>query len=123
MPAPGYPPLSQAMSACTIASAASTSNSIDLGLKGYERLVVTRAAAFSTGAALTVQGARDDATYKNIFVLVPTSSAVQYQQLIVGTAVSSTGYAVFASPGLRYIRFLASDTIDNGGVITVYGAH
>ncbi len=122
MPAYGQPPLSQAMSACTIASAASTSNSIDLGLKAYERLVVTRAAAFSTGAALTVQGSVDDSTFKNVFTLVPTSSAVQYQQLIIATA-TSTGFAVIPTPGMRYVRFLASDTIDNGGVITVYGAH
>lgn len=122
MPAPGFPPLSQAMSACSIASAASTSNSIDLGFAAYSRLVLTYA-TMSTGAALQVQGSVDDSTFKNVHTIVPTSSAAQYQPLTIATSVSATGYAVFQAPGLRYVRFLASATVDNGAVITVYGAH
>jgi hypothetical protein len=77
----------------------------------------------STGAALQVQGSADDSTYKNVHVLVPTSSAAQYQPLTIATSVSATGYAVFPAPGLRYVRFVASDVVNNGAVITVYGAH
>ncbi len=122
MTRPGYPPFSQSLGTVAIASAASTSSSLDLTEAGWSRLAVTYNAAFSTGAACTVQGSLDNTTFKNIHTIVPTSSAVQFQPLVVATSVSSTGFAVFPAPGFRYIRFLASATIDNGGLITVYGA-
>jgi len=116
----GYPPLGQATS-LTIASAASTSSSLDLGAAGWSRLVVTYA-TMSTNAALQVQGSADDSTYKNVHVLVPNSSTAQFQPLTVATSVSGTGYAVFQAPPFRYVRFVASAAIDNGGIISVYGA-
>lgn len=117
----GFPPFSQSLGSVAIASGASTSSSLDLTMAGWSRLAVTYA-TFSTGAALQVQGSADNSTFKNVHVLVPTSSAAQYQPLTVATSVSGTGYAVLPSPALRYIRFLASGTIDGGGSITVYGA-
>jgi hypothetical protein len=119
----GYAPNAQLLGSVTIASGASTSSSLDLGTTaGWSRLAAGYAAAASTAAALSIQGSVDDSTYKNIHVLVPTSSTAQYQPLTIATAVSSTGVAVFQAPPFRYIRFLASATIDSGGIITVYGA-
>jgi hypothetical protein len=117
----GYPPVGNALGTIAIASAASTSSSLDLGGAGWSRLSVGYV-TFSTGAALTVQGSADGSTFKNVHNLVPTSSAAQYQPLTVATSVSGTGYAVFATPPFRYVRFLASAAIDDGGSITVYGA-
>lgn len=120
MTRPGYPPLSS-LGSVAIASAASTSSSLDLAGAGWSRLAVGYV-TFSTGAALQIQGSADNTTFKNVHVLVPTSSAAQYQPLTVATTVSGSGYAVFGAPPFRYVRFVASATIDNGGVITVYGA-
>lgn len=117
----GYPPNAPALGTVLIASAASTSSSLDLGQAGWNRLAVGYA-TLSTGAALQVQGSGDDTTYKNIHVLVPTSSTAQYQPLVIATSVSGTGYAVFDKPPFRYVRFIASATIDSGAVITVFGA-
>lgn len=118
---PGYPPYSQSLGSVAIASGASTSSSLDLTAAGWGRLALSYA-TFSTGAALQVQGSVDNSTFLNVHTLVPTSSAAQYQPLVVATSVSATGYAVFPAPPFRYVRFIASATIDNGGVITVYGA-
>ncbi len=116
----GYPPVGNALGTIAIASAASTSSALDLGGAGWSRLAVGYV-TFSTGAALAVQGSADGSTYKNVHTLL-ASSAAQYQPLAVATSVSGTGYAVFATPPFRYIRFLASAVIDDGGSITVYGA-
>lgn len=118
---PGYPPFSQSLGSVVIASAASTSSSLDLGMAGWKRLAV-KYATFSTGAALTVQGAVDDSTFRTVHTLVPTSSTAQFQPLTIATSVSGTGFAVFDAPPLRYVRFVADAVIANGGVITVYGA-
>lgn len=124
MTRPGFPGF-QTLATLTIASAASTSSALDLNAAGgwpsWSRLGLGYV-TFSTGAALQVQGSADGTTYKNIHTLVPTSSAVQFQPLAIATSVSGTGYAVFQTPPFRYIRFLASATITDGGVITVYGA-
>jgi hypothetical protein len=105
-----------------IASGATTSSSLDLGTQaGWSRLAVTYV-TMSTGAALQVQCSADDSAFKNAHVLVPTSSAAQYQPLVIATSVSGTGVAVFASPPFRYVRFVADVAPANGGVITVYGA-
>lgn len=122
MTRPGYAPQAQVIGTVNIASAASTSSSLDLGTTaGWSRLAVGYA-TFSTGAVLTVQGSVDNTTFKRINVLVPTSSTAQFQPLTIPTSVSGTGYAVFGTPPFRYIRFLADATITDGGVITVYGA-
>ncbi len=117
----GYPPFAQPIGSVAIASAATTSSSLDLTVAGFTRLAVTYA-TFSTGAVLTVQGSVDNSTFKTVHTLVPTSSVAQHQPLIIATAVSATGYAVFAAPPFRYVRFLSDTAPDNGGVITVYGA-
>ena len=116
----GYPPLAS-LGTVAIASAASTSSALDLAGAGWSRLAVGYV-TFSTGAALQVQGSSDGSIYKNVHNLVPSSSAAQYQPLTVATSVSGTGYAVFQTPPFRYVRFIASATIDNGGVISVFGA-
>jgi hypothetical protein len=116
----GYPPLGQVATA-TIASAASTSGSIDLAQAGWSRLAVTYA-TMSTGAVLRVQGSNDNSTFKNVHTLVPTSSAVQFQQLSIATSVSGTGYAVFEAPPFRYVRFVGDAVVNDGAVISVYGA-
>lgn len=123
MTRPGYPAF-QSLGSLTIASAASTSSALDLattGWAGWSRLAVGYV-TFSTGAALQVQGSADGTTYKNVFTLVPTSSAVQFQALAVATNVSGTGYGVFDTPPFRYVRFVASAAIVDGGIINVYGA-
>lgn len=122
MTRPGYQPQAQSLGSVAIASGASTSSSLDLGTTaGWSRLALGYA-TFSTGAVLQVQGSSDDSTFKNVHVLVPSSSAAQYQPLTIATSVSGTGYAVFAAPPFRYVRFVADATIANGGVITVFGA-
>ena len=117
---PGNPPFSQSLGAATIANAAATSTAVDLTQAGWGRLAVTYA-SFSTGAALQVQGSVDNSTFRDVFTLVPTSSAAQYQPLTIATATSG-GFAVFAAPPFRYVRFVASAAMDTSGAITVYGA-
>ncbi len=117
---PGNPPFSQLLGSPAIASGASTSSALDLGTAGWGRLAANYTAA-ATAAALSIQGSVDNSTFKNVFNLVPTSSAAQYQALVVATSTSG-GYAVFTAPPFRYIRFIASAVIDDGTAITVYGA-
>lgn len=103
-----------------IASAASTSSYIDLGDKTYSLLAVQYPMSMSTGAMLTVYGCTTaGGTYLPVYERVNTAP-VQHQVLTIGTNTSG-GWAVIDAPPFRFIKFIASATVTDGGtnVITV----
>lgn len=101
---------------CGIASGASTSSSIDLGMKSYTKMGLN-AVTMSTGAAITVYGSVDDATYYTVQERVNTAT-VQYATLTVATTTSG-GWAQFDAPPYRYVKFTTSAVVSGGVSFTV----
>lgn len=101
---------------CGIASGASTSSSIDLGTKSFSRMFVN-AVTMSTGAAVTIYGAVDNATFYTVQERVNTSS-VQYQTVTIATTTSG-GWAQCEAPLFRYVRFITSAVVSGGVSFTV----
>lgn len=106
----GYGPI-QVFSGGAIASAASTGTHIDMGGKSYARWAV-KFPTMSTAAALTIYGSADGQSFSPAHERVNTAP-VQYQVLTVATSVSGS-WAVMDALPFRYVKFVASGTVDNG---------
>lgn len=100
----------------TIASGASTSTHIDMGNKSFRQMSVYYG-TMSTGAALTVYGSTDAASFYPVHERVNTAP-VQYQALTVATSTSGA-WAVFQAPPFRYVKFVASAVVSGGVVLSV----
>ncbi len=108
----------KAVFTCAIASGASTSSYIDLGLASFKNLTVNMVTA-ATNALLTVYGSVDGTTFYPVHERVNTAP-VSFQALTIATS-TSLAWATIACPPFRYIEFAASATIAGGTTITVIG--
>jgi hypothetical protein len=104
-----------------IASGASTSSTIDLGGKSFNRLAVN-AVTMSTGAMLTVYGSdTSTGTFNPVYQKVVNTAASAYLSLTVGTAASG-GWCQIDAPPMRYIQLITSAVVSGGVSITVIGS-
>ena len=96
-----------------IASGASTSSYIDLGVSNFEQMAV-RYVTMSTGALLT--GYAADATTPG-----SAASATFYpvDGMTVATAISGANWETLTPPPHRFIQFAASAVVSGGVSLTV----
>ncbi len=100
----------------SIASAASTSGALDTGDKSYKNFAVNVATS-ATNAAITIYGSTSSTgTYFPVNERVNTAT-VQHQPLTIATTTSGN-WAINEAVPFRYLKFVASATMDNGTTIT-----
>ena len=104
----------------TIASAASTSDAVDLGAHAW-RVVSVQVGTMSTAAAIGVQNSVDGGTtYFNVFHPTIASSTVGTPQVYIASGVGTNGgICQVPAAGLNRIRFVASAAVNNGLSIKV----
>ncbi len=104
-----------------IASGASTSSTIDLGGKSFNRFSVN-AVTMSTGAGMTLYGCdTSTGTFGPVFQKVPSTATSAYLSITVGT-LTSGGWCQIDAPPMRYIQFVTSAVVSGGVSITVIGS-
>lgn len=105
----------------TIASAASTSDGVVFGGRGFQQ-VNAYFPSMSTAAQITVQGSVDGTTYVRAFHPPINSSTVACNPIIIPSGVVTGGaYVQIPAAGFQAIRFVASDVVNNGLLIKVVG--
>lgn len=96
----------------TILSGASTVTSIDLGGRAYSRVYV-ELSTMSTAAAFDVYGSHDGTTFRPVFERVNTAP-VQYQTMVVGSAVGANGGGAPLDVVYPYVQLRASAVVSGG---------
>ncbi len=105
-----------------VASGASTSSFIDLGDKSYSEIAVNYV-TMSTGMVVNVFGCPASAgTYLQVNQLITNTATVVYQPMQIPTSVSGSGWAVFACPPFRYIKFVCTGVVSGGVSFTAIAA-
>lgn len=103
----------------TIASGASTSDSVNLG-SGAWKYVSVQVGTMSTAAAIGVQNAADGSTFYNVFHPTINSATVATPQVFIASGVGTNGgVAQIPVAGLNHVRFLATAVVSGGVAIKV----
>lgn len=98
-----------------ILSGASTVTSIDITDQSFSK-VYAQVGTMSTGAALSLYGSVDNSDFRPIYERVNTAT-VQWQAVVVATAVTGGIVSLNDVTGIRYVQFRASAVVSGGCTI------
>lgn len=97
----------------SVASGASTSAAIDLGVKSYNKMAVY-AVTMSTQTVYSIYGSPDDTVaYAPVAERAATAS-VQYQAVSFPTSTSGMWVQVNHAPPLRFVKFVMTGVVSGG---------
>ncbi len=101
-----------------IASGASTCTSIDLGLKGWQKVMV-EVGTMSTAVNLDIYGSADNVIFKQLFERVNTATAAQWQSFIISQTVGANGGVCVLETPFPYLQFRGTAVVSGGVSFTL----
>lgn len=101
-----------------IASGASTCTSIDLGQKGWAR-VMLEVGTMSTAVNMDIYGSADNSIFRQLFERTNTATAGQWQSMIVSQTLGANGGICPITAPVQYLQIRGTAVVSGGVSLTV----